>query len=244
MINNLTFWDEDKADDEQERQTLAQFNADARLARDLWIFNKDFRICGTSKSLVDGENGLKQLVPNGEVWLVYKSSSYVKLKAIEEKGWFGLTAIWTKPAMRGNGLFREVVRLLKDFAVEKGLGFYASANPFDARFFDQLTLDLEGFEYLSDPLKRDQTARMLRSEGFIEIPLLRIHMDNVEPLLVRIVRDYKGLIPRMFLFNVEDEQDEEFDESCFEHQLNRIRDDLEKDPEKYDSLGDRKTSFW
>ena len=172
MISNLTFWDEDKADNPQERKTLAQWNANARLARDLWIFNKDFRICGSSKSLEDGENGLKQLMPNGKVWLVYKSSTYVNLTAMEEKKWFGLTAIWTKPEMRGNGFFREVVRLLKDFAVEKDLGFYASPNPFDARSYDQLTLDLEGFEYLSDPQKRDQTARMLRSEGFIEIPLL------------------------------------------------------------------------
>ena len=244
MITNLTFFDESKADDEQERQMLAQWNANANLARSLHVFNRDLQVVGSSKSLIDGDHGCKILAANGEVWLNYKRGTYLNVTALEEMNWFSLKAIWTEPSMRHQGHFREVVRILKDYALEKKLGCYITANPFTCSGWDQLLLDLEDMEYVQEPHRRDQTAQMLLSEGFIECPLLRFHMDDMEPLLVRIVRDYKKLIPRMFLFNCEGHEHEEFNESVYENQLKRVEKDLEESPDKYGEFGHRKSRFW
>ena len=61
---------------------------------------------------------------------------------------------------------------------------------------------------------------------------------------MRIVRDYKKLIPRMFLFNCEGHEHEEFNESVYENQLKRVEKDLEESPDKYGELGHRKSRFW
>ena len=96
MIINLNTYDESKAENQQEREMMAQFNANAQLARKLGLFNTQFRVCGNSKTLINDEEGV-HLVPNGEVWIQFKRSTYFSCVALNERGWFGLKAIWTKP---------------------------------------------------------------------------------------------------------------------------------------------------
>ena len=245
MISNLTFYDESKADNEDERKMLAGWNNLARLNRELSVFNPDFQVCGPSKTLTDGENGLKTLGRNGEVLLQYKRGTYLFLSHDKPNDLVSLKSIWTEPKLRGQGRFREVVRELKKFAVEKSLWMLIAANPFESKKgIDPLLLDFEDMEYINSPQNRDKTAQMLKEEGFIETSLVRLNIDDIEPLLVRIVRNYSMLVPRMFVFNNDDFEEEEFDESIYALQLERIKKDLEENPDKYSEMGYRKNPIW
>ena len=120
-----------------------------------------------------------------------------------------------------------------------------AANPFESKKgIDPLLLDFEDMEYINSPQNRDKTAQMLKEEGFIETSLVRLNIDDIEPLLVRIVRNYSMLVPRMFVFNNDDFEEEEFDESIYALQLERIKKDLEENPDKYSEMGYRKNPIW
>ena len=148
-----------------------------------------------------------------------------------------LKTVWVEPKMRGQGLYRDFIEVLKQFCVTSNLGLQIVCNPFFSSGFDRAFLDYEDFKHTGNREDRDQHAQFLEKQGFDEFNLGLIESDFYA-LMARCVMHYDSMLPRAFGFNADIFKDSErLADETVEKRMESVRERLRKDPNCFDENG-------
>lgn len=227
----FTRYDKSKCQTKEELETIEQISKSVKLANLLDHGIECFRALGISR--------------DGEVFCRYK-----KLVMTIESHNAGdseavlLKNVWIPKAYRSQGEFREFIRQLKSYCFDKNLGIVAVSNPTECDDFDVLDYQWLGMRYVNNEEQRDRLGNFFLYEGFKEANPASMVQDFYA-FLVRVVRDYDGLIPRWFLFNLDEyASDDILPEEAIKARFPHIKKVLEESPEQFDVTGQKVNSIY